>query len=163
MPDLKAELSSTDYRKGINPALETIQNYKPKQAVSDLLRIVIEKRGIQEAVKEYKRLKRDRYNEFDFSNEELNRLGYHLLESNRLDAAVTILPLNAESYPYSAGVYNSLGEAYMRAGKDELAIENFKRAFAIDKPYSRALENLRRLQAKLSGVKQKSKHSEKSK
>ncbi len=51
-----------------------------------------------------------------FGETSLNRIGYYLLQHNRVPEAVRVFELNKEAYPSSANTYDSLGEAYLRAG-----------------------------------------------
>jgi tetratricopeptide (TPR) repeat protein len=49
-----------------------------------------------------------------------------------LNQAIEVFKLNAEAYPESANVYDSLAEAYAAAGNKEAAIENYRKALKID-------------------------------
>ncbi|HEX8558377.1 MAG TPA: alpha/beta hydrolase-fold protein [Pyrinomonadaceae bacterium] len=61
----------------------------------------------------------------------LNQVGYQLLAQGSAEEAVAAFKLNVERYPGSANVYDSLGEAYERAGKPELALPNYEKAYAL--------------------------------
>jgi hypothetical protein len=52
----------------------------------------------------------------DFSEPELNTLGYELLGAGRVAEAVEIFKLNVEMFPEAFNAYDSLGEAYAAAG-----------------------------------------------
>jgi pimeloyl-ACP methyl ester carboxylesterase len=77
----------------------------------------------------------------------VNRLGYHLLSSWELfDEAIAVFELNVEWEPETLNVYDSLGEAHMLAGNDELAILNFEKVLELDPENERAkriLESLK--------------------
>jgi hypothetical protein len=63
----------------------------------------------------------------------INRLGYHLLSSWELyDEAIAVFELNVEWNPKTVNVYDSLGEAHMLAGNDDLAILNFNKVLELD-------------------------------
>jgi cytochrome c-type biogenesis protein CcmH/NrfG len=47
-----------------------------------------------------------------------------------------------------AGVYDSLGEAYMKAGNKEPAITNYKRSFELDPKNDNAIHMLNQLTSK---------------
>jgi pimeloyl-ACP methyl ester carboxylesterase len=69
----------------------------------------------------------------------INRLGYHLLSSWELyDEAIAVFELNVEWNPETVNVYDSLGEAHMLAGNEELAILNFERVLELDPESQRA-------------------------
>lgn len=62
------------------------------------------------------------------SEGELNTYGYVLLSAKKLEQAIVAFKLNTLLFPKSANVYDSLGEAYMKAGKYQLATENYLRS-----------------------------------
>jgi len=49
-------------------------------------------------------------------------------------------------YPDSGNVYDSLGEAYMKAGQKQLAIENYKKSLEKDPSNANAVEKLKELE-----------------
>ena len=59
----------------------------------------------------------------------MNQVGYQLLFQNNVEEAIAAFKLNVERYPGSANVYDSLGEAYERSGKPELALPNYEKAY----------------------------------
>ncbi len=69
---------------------------------------------------------------FKLNQDAIDTWGYELLLSDHLSESIDVLELNAQLYPDSGGVYQSLGEAYAKAGKKDLAIQNFKKALEKD-------------------------------
>ena len=63
----------------------------------------------------------------------MNLIGYRLMQNGNTDDAIEAFKANVATYPKSANVYDSLGEAYERAGELQLAKENYSRAAAIGK------------------------------
>ena len=61
----------------------------------------------------------------------MNQVGYQLMGEGKMDEAVAAFKLNVERYPASANVYDSLGEAYERSGRPELALPNYEKAHAL--------------------------------
>ena len=61
----------------------------------------------------------------------MNQIGYQLMAQGNTEEAVAAFRLNVERYPGSANVYDSLGEAYERAGRLELALPNYEKAHAL--------------------------------
>lgn len=61
----------------------------------------------------------------------MNQVGYQLLGQGNMDEAVSAFKLNVERYPGSANVYDSLGEAYERSGRFELALTNYEKAHTV--------------------------------
>jgi dienelactone hydrolase len=63
-----------------------------------------------------------------------NIWGYTLLAKNHTQEAIAVLKLNTKLYPDSGNTWDSLGDAYVKAGIDQLAIESFRKAVASDYP-----------------------------
>jgi dienelactone hydrolase len=63
----------------------------------------------------------------------LNQLGYRLLYfSGTPAAALDIFNLNAEIHPASSNAFDSLGEAYLTLGNNDLAVINYKKSLELD-------------------------------
>jgi dienelactone hydrolase len=58
----------------------------------------------------------------------VNAIGYEHLEEGDNKGAIEILKLNANAFPDSANVYDSLSDAYLADGQKDLARENAKKA-----------------------------------
>ncbi len=63
----------------------------------------------------------------------VNQIGYQHLFADEVDKAIEVLKVQVERYPESANPYDSLGEAYERAGKLDLAVPMYEKAAAIGK------------------------------
>ena len=61
-----------------------------------------------------------------------NSLGYRQLREDNFTEAIEIFKINVALYPESANVYDSLADAYKRSGDTIHAINNYKKAIAID-------------------------------
>jgi uncharacterized protein len=61
----------------------------------------------------------------------MNQVGYQALGQGNLEDAIAAFKRNVERHPDSANVYDSLGEAYERAGRQELALSNYEKAYAL--------------------------------
>lgn len=62
----------------------------------------------------------------------INRLGYDFIRKDDLNSALEIFKINAELYPRSSNVFNSLGEAYYLKKDTVNALLNFKKSLAIN-------------------------------
>ena len=84
----------------------------------------------------------------NFGDRELNRLGYYFLQQGELDRAIEVSCLQRRALPRSGQrTHDSLGEAYLARGDEQLAIESYKRAAELDPDNENAREALRRLGA----------------
>ena len=119
----------------------------PKRSIADALRPMAVK-DVAAAIKQYRELKAAPGSEYDFREAELNTLGYQLLQQRKVSEAIEIFKLNVEVYPQAANTYDSLGEAYMSAGNNELAITNYKKSLELNPQNTGA----KRVLALLSGT-----------
>ena len=130
-PDIAAELTSDDYRNGIDPALEAILNYSVQPPLADRLREKFVREGLPAAMDLFHDFKADKKNKFVDTERIVNRLGYGLLARKQVSEAISVLKLNVRYYPKRANPYDSLGEAYEQAGQFELAKQNYETAYKL--------------------------------
>ena len=105
---------------------------KVKPSIGVALKEIVTKDGIEAALSSYQRLKEDDSEEYNFGENELDRLGKFYIASNELDNAIAILELNSESFSESSNAFNSLGKAYSENGDNEKAIENYKKSLRLN-------------------------------
>lgn len=72
--------------------------------------------------------------DFKLPETEVNQWGYELMMEGHVPEAIAVLQLNTTLYPESGNTYEGLGDAYAKAGKNELAIESYKKAVATHYP-----------------------------
>ncbi|MEK6410871.1 MAG: tetratricopeptide repeat protein [Acidobacteriota bacterium] len=90
------------------------------------------KSNVQAAIKQYRELNATQQDAYDFSEPQLNGLGYQLLQMKRVKDAIEILKLNVEMFPQGFNTYDSLGEAYMENGDKQLAIQDYKKSLELN-------------------------------
>ena len=66
-----------------------------------------------------------------FPEAQLNLLGYVHLQAGRTAQAVRLFRLNTLAYPMSANTYDSLGDAYLANGQNELALRASEKALEL--------------------------------
>jgi CubicO group peptidase (beta-lactamase class C family) len=137
-------------RLEINDAILNIMHAQPyvfpKRSIAEAMFDAIGKQGIQPAIKTYESLRAAKDGTFDFSESELNSLGYQLLYGNRRTSdAIDIFKLNTVAYPQSSNTFDSLAEAYQVSGNKELAIKNYQKAVELDSTNLHAVEMLKKL------------------
>jgi CubicO group peptidase (beta-lactamase class C family) len=116
-----------------------------KQSIAKVVYKTILSDGLDAAVKKYRDLKKTATDSYNFDEQQLNSLGYRLIEQNKLKEAIAVFQLNVEAYPQSSNVYDSLGEAYMKNGDKQLAIENYEKSLKLDPGNTNAVEMLKKL------------------
>lgn len=120
----------------------------PKRSIAEALYKIAMEKDVATAVAEYRRLKSSSADTYDFSEDQLNTLGYQLLRAKRVKDAIEIFKLNVEMYPAASNPYDSLAEAYLEDGQKDLALVNYKRAAELDPKNANALAIVRRLEGK---------------
>lgn len=129
---------------GILSILHGVAPAQPRKSLADELRSV-EGNGAA-IVARYRELRRQKPDEYDFREPELNTLGYSLLQTGRAADAVEVFKLNVEMFPQSSNAYDSLGEAYAAAGNKELALTNYRKSLELDPKNTNAREFIARLE-----------------
>ena len=64
--------------------------------------------------------------------DDLNAWAYSLLTKNETEKAIEVFKLNVTLNPYSWNAYDSLAEAYLKAGNKELATKNYKKSLELN-------------------------------
>jgi len=126
--------------------VELMSESEPKISITETLFLTIVDKGINAAIDQYKELKATSSDKYNFKESQLNALGYQLLQTGKNKEAIEMLKLNAETYPNSANVYDSIGEAYMIDGNIEMAKENYKKSLEVNPNNTNATQMLEKLQ-----------------
>ena len=124
----------------------------PKRSIAETLYKIAVEKDVASVIAEYRKLKAENSPTFDFSEGELNTLGYQLLGMKRTKDAIEIFKLNVEMFPAAANPYDSLGETYLADGQKDLALANYKKAAELDPKNANALLIVRRLEGKETKV-----------
>ncbi|MBZ4420409.1 serine hydrolase domain-containing protein [Myxococcus sp. RHSTA-1-4] len=78
----------------------------------------------------------------------LNQFGYGLLSAGKVPEAVKVFEANVRFYPEDANAYDSLGEAFLAAGRNAEAILHYKKSLELDPKNTHAVKVLERLGAR---------------
>lgn len=82
-----------------------------------------------------------------FEND-LNALGYELLNQTDKTAAINIFKLNVEYFPNSWNVYDSLGDGYLADGNYESALLNYEQSLKLNPTNQNAITQIEKLSKK---------------
>jgi CubicO group peptidase (beta-lactamase class C family) len=124
----------------------------PKRSIAETLYKIAVEKDVAAAIAEYRKLKAENSPTYDFSEAELNKLGYQLLGAKHTKDAIEIFKLNVEMFPKSSNVYDTLGETYLADDQKDLALANYKKAVELDPANANALLIVRRLEGKETKV-----------
>ncbi|MBV8327624.1 serine hydrolase domain-containing protein [Chryseobacterium sp.] len=76
----------------------------------------------------------------------LNDIGYTLLRNSRMDEALKVFVLNVKENPQSANAFDSLGEGYLSAKNDTLALENYKKSLELNPENTNAAKMIQKIE-----------------
>lgn len=127
--------------------VDWFKNVRTMSIVQPLTKTLAEQ-PVEAAIKQYYDLKKNQSERYDFSERELNQLGYILLGQGRNKDAVEIFKLNVAAFPQAFNTYDSLGEAYLAAGERELAIQNYRKSLELNPQNTNAADVLKRIAQK---------------
>jgi tetratricopeptide (TPR) repeat protein len=144
-PQIAAELTSSDYKANIDPAMNAILKFVPGKGLLEQLTSALSSGGYAAASKAYRSFREDPAHAYVETESDVNRLGYELLRDDKIDDAINVFRLNVEMYPQSANTYDSLAEAYLKKGNKEEAIKYYSKALEIDPNFASSIEALRQL------------------
>lgn len=141
-------LANSTEENGLDPETVRIESkkafpYPPRDR--EFFRL-LEEEGIDAAVNVYNEARGIEPGIILFDEETMNQQGYAYLNDGRVENAVILFSLNVDSYPDSWNAYDSLGEAYMKNGQNETAVENYKKSLAINPGNNNAVRMLHKLE-----------------
>jgi CubicO group peptidase (beta-lactamase class C family) len=116
----------------------------PRQSIAHVLGDLIGRVGTAKALDEYSEMI-TKTAEYSLDENEMNGLGYQLLQEGKTKDAIEVFKLNVEAFPKSWNVYDSLGEAYMNDGEKKLALINYEKSLALNPTSTSAADALKKL------------------
>ncbi len=149
---IRDRLATVDFGEGtrVSVGCETCHRGRPRPTTMlEELRAAYAEGGAAQAISHYDEL-RDRYAErgtLDFGARPLNNFGYELLQAGDVDGAIAVLRKNASLFPASANSWDSLGEAYLAAGRTEQAAIYYRKSLELDPDNENALQQLHKIEA----------------
>jgi len=104
--------------------------------------------GVEAAINKYQELKTNQPEAYFFDERQFNTVGYRLLGSGKVPAAIAVFKLNVQAYPNEWNVYDSLGEACLANADTLLAIENYKKSLELNPQNENGMRILKALETK---------------
>ena len=115
---------------------------EPQPSIAIKIKEYIDKEGTGELAKGYQKLKDEYREDLDFSESQLNNLGYYYLGRNLFAKAKSVFKLNLDLFPNSYNVYDSYGEALLAQGNKKEAIANYIHSIRLNPGNSHGLRIL---------------------
>lgn len=128
---------------GNHPAVAYL-NYDKYDSPSFTLFREIFTKGAAEPLSNY-RQKRAQNSAPALSESQLNSLGNTLLAWKKIDDAIEVFKQNTVDFPGSAGVWDSLAEAYASKGDKDSAIKYYEKSLELNLNNKNAIEKLKKL------------------
>ncbi len=116
-----------------------------KKSAATAIRQVADAKGAEAAWKAYQEMKKNQQTSYEFNENEFNTLGYNYLQSGKTQIALVVFKINVAEYPNSSNVYDSYGEALMKDGLNESAIENYKKSLELNPANTNAVAMLAKM------------------
>lgn len=135
-----------DIAAGVVSILHGLEPRTPRKSLVEELQSTMKDGNGAAIVARYRELRKQKPDEYDFAEPELNTLGYQLLRGGRVDDAIEVFKLNVEMHPAASNPYDSLGEAYATKGETALAITNYRKSLELDPKNDNARQVLERLE-----------------
>jgi len=121
-------------------------------SIANKLKSFIEAEGIYNIDSQYIELKKNEADNYNFSENQLNQLGYHYLGNDEVDHAIAIFKINVDAFPKSSNVYDSYGEALLKRGDKEKAIENYRKSVELNPANEGGIKVLKDLGVNTDGL-----------
>jgi len=123
----------------------SVQNTKPKNPAAVELYYAFKQAGADSAVSKWHQLKKNKPDEYSFSETNLVLFGYHLLEKDRIQDAIKIFELYIDEFPEAWNAYDSMGEAHMMNNDKEQAKKCYRKSLELNPGNTNAEEMLKKL------------------
>ncbi len=125
------------------------QNYRATYVTTEMLRKALQNgvTGEDGAIAFLKLLNAPDPNpaRYQLGEEYLIAGGNALIQYNKLNEAVELFKYIVEEFPQSANAYDSLGDAYRKAGQTDLAIESFRKSLQLNPNNNTVRDKLKEL------------------
>ncbi len=121
-------------------------------SIANKLKSIIDTEGIDNIESHYKELKQHEANEYNFSENQLNELGYYYLNNDNVNNALIIFKINVDVFPKSSNVYDSYGEALLKHGDKENAIKNYLKSVNLNPANEGGINVLKNLGVNTDGL-----------
>ena len=110
--------------KWINTSIQIDENFTNVAAKGQLLRLMNNTKAADSAAKRVLTLAETA------SENSVNLFGYELMNEKDMPTALEIFKMNLKKHPDSWNAYDSMGEAYGKAGDNKLSLSNYKTALS---------------------------------
>lgn len=122
------EVAFSSIQKAIENILDGKAYTMPQTGLAYALSVAASDGTAENVRKKFEELK----NNSLIKEEEINLAGYRIMEQGKLKHALEIMKINAELFPESWNVFDSLGEVYLKNGDKKNAALNYKKSLELN-------------------------------
>jgi len=127
-------------------AKEYAWNYTPDpEDAADGLMLIADSKGLQAAVARYTELKKAGAPSPVIDENTLLQLAYHTLFAGQTEQALPLFKQVVQEYPNYWNAYDSLAEAYLKAGQKDLAIQNYEKSVELNPKNQNGIDALKKI------------------
>ncbi|HET9333158.1 MAG TPA: tetratricopeptide repeat protein, partial [Gemmatimonadota bacterium] len=144
-PDLYTPMTAADYRGNVDPAMRAILARTEGPSLAERVEAAVVAGDAEGAAALVRAAAAEPLYRFRSPEADINALGYRLLRDHRAEEAIAVFRINAEVFPSSPNVWDSLGEALLAAGRRDEGIAAYRRALELEPQFASALQALERL------------------
>ncbi len=134
-PHLAVESTFAQYMNNEDPVLDAALAFEDDDFIinpmNHLTNLFMSGNTVQLEADAVRLISDPRYKFFDFEGE-FNKAGYRLLEGKQLEEAIYVFTMNTQMFADSANTWDSLAEAYWKAGDLVKATEYYNKAIELD-------------------------------
>ena len=123
-----------------------------KPSIAAKLKAIIDTKDSSSIASSYIDFKTKNSDNYNFSEDALNDLGYYYMRKKELSNALAIFKLNIDEFPESSNVYDSYGEALLENGNTEEAITNYKKSVELNPANTHGIDVLKKLNVDVSDL-----------
>jgi CubicO group peptidase (beta-lactamase class C family) len=116
-----------------------------KPSTDGILSLILSARGGKAALEKYSAWKQSGSTEYRVDENTLIGLGYQLLQRDHLEEAILVFQREVQDYPKYWNSYDSLGEAYMKVGQREAAVQNYEKSIELNPTNQNGIDMLKKL------------------
>jgi CubicO group peptidase (beta-lactamase class C family) len=132
--------------KGITDILYDRKTENAKPLIANTLYSACQNKTVKAAIEQCRQYFSGEKDKWDFSEYDLNKLGYTVLLSDK-ESSVEIFKFVTELYPQSGNAWDSYGEALAANGNKEEAIKAYEKSIALNPDNKSGIEMLKKLKS----------------
>lgn len=117
----------------------------PKISIVTKLNRIIKDKGVNAAKEFYNEIKTNNIEEYSSKANDFVRLGYYYLQKGKIEEALFIFKINVDTYPEDWNANDCYGEALLKNGEEEKAIEYYKKSVELNPDNTAGINALKKL------------------